>query len=64
MVLFDDVVEVFDMAHQDRHIAVSVHRIDRRLIDAALVHRDLVRIAVFAHSLVEEAHTRPLRYSS
>ena len=55
MVLFDDVVEVFDLVHQDRHVAAGVDRIDRRLVGAALVHRDLGRIAVRSHSLVEEA---------
>ena len=55
MVLFDDVVEVFDLAHNDRHAGPGVDRIDGRLVGAALVHRDLVRIAVRSHGLVEEA---------
>ena len=55
MVLFDDVVEVFDLVHHDRHVAAGVDRIDRRLVGAALVHRDLVRLAVRSHGLVEEA---------
>ena len=55
MILLDDVVEVFNLAHQDQHFAVGVDRIDRRLVGAALVHRDLVRIAVCSHGLVEEA---------
>lgn len=58
VVLFDSVVEVFDLAHQDRHIAAGVDRIDRRLVGATLVHRDLVRIAVRSHGLVEEALRR------
>ena len=58
MVLFDDVVEVFDLAHQDLHVAASVDRIDRRHVGAALVHRDLFRIAVRSHGVVEEALRR------
>jgi hypothetical protein len=55
MVLFYDVVEVFDLAHQDRHVAAGVDCIDRRLAGAALVHRDLGLIAVRSNGLVEEA---------
>ena len=55
MILLDDVVEVFTLAHQDWYVAPGVDRIDRRLVGAALVHRDLVRIAVRSHCLVEEA---------
>ena len=55
MVLLDDVVEVFDLAHQNGHVAGGVDRIDRRLVSAALVHRDLIRIAVRFHGLVDEA---------
>ena len=58
MILLDDVVEVFNLAHQDRHIAAGVDRIDRRLVGAALVHCDLVRIAICSHGLVEEALRR------
>ena len=58
MVLLDDVVEIFDLAHEDRYGAAGVDRIDRRLVRAALVHRDLVRMAVRSHGLVEEALRR------
>ena len=58
MVLFDDIVEVFDLAYHDLHVAAGVDRIDRRLVGAALVHRDLVRVAVRSHGLVEEAIRR------
>jgi hypothetical protein len=37
MVLFDDVVEVLDLAHHDRHVASGVARIDGHLVGAALV---------------------------
>ena len=46
MALLDDVGEVFESAHRDRHGAPGPDRIDRVLVCAALVHRDLVRIAV------------------
>jgi len=58
MVLLDNVVKVFNLAHKDRHVAAGVDGIDRRLVGPALVHRDLVRIAVRSHSLVEEALRR------
>ena len=58
MILLDDVVEVFTLAHQDWYVAPGVDRIDRRLVGAALVHRDLARIAVRSHGLVEEALRR------
>lgn len=55
MVLFDNVVEVFDFANQNRRSATIVDRIDRRLVGAALVHRDFVWIAARSHGLIEEA---------
>lgn len=58
MGLLDNVTEVFDLAHQDRYGKASVDRISRRLVGAALVHRDLVRIAVTSHCLVEEVLRR------
>ena len=58
MVLLNDVVEVFDLAHQNLDVAAGVDRIDGRLVGAALVHRDLVRIAVPSHGFVEEALRR------
>jgi hypothetical protein len=58
MVLLDDGVEIFDLAHQDRHGAAGVDRIDRRLLRAALVHRDLVQMPVRSQGVVEEALRR------
>src|SRR5471032_1137031 len=58
MVLLDDVVEVFDLAHYNRHIPAGVDRIDGSLVGAALVHRDLFGIAIRAHGLVEKALRR------
>src|SRR5471032_1972297 len=55
VVLLDDVVEVFDLAHHNRHVPAGVDRIDGRLVSAALVHGDLVGNTVLAHGLVEEA---------
>lgn len=46
VVLLDDVVEVFNLAHKDRHFAAGVDRIDRSLASAALVHRDPGQITV------------------
>lgn len=55
MILFDDVVEMFDLAHLDRHVAAGIDRIGGRLIGSALVHRDLVRIAVRFYRFIEKA---------
>src|SRR5471032_2111615 len=55
VVLLNYVVEVFDLAHHDRHVPAGVDRIDGRLVSAALVHGDLVGNTVLAHGLVEEA---------
>src|SRR5471032_3215875 len=54
VVLLDD-VEVFDLAHHDRHVPVDVDRIDGRLVSAALIHRDLVGNAILANGFVEKA---------
>ncbi len=58
VLLEDVVVEVIDLAHQDRHVATRVDRIDCCLVGATLIHRDLVRIAVRSHGLVEGAFRR------
>jgi hypothetical protein len=55
VILFDDVVEVFDLAHKDWHGSAGVDCIDRRFFGAALVHRDLVRVAAHSRGLVEDA---------
>ena len=36
MVLLVNVIGVFNLAHQDQHVATGVDRIDRRLVGAAL----------------------------
>jgi hypothetical protein len=54
MVLPDDVVEVFNLTHKDRHFAAGVDRIDRSLVGPALVHRDLSQITVRSHGLVKK----------
>jgi hypothetical protein len=58
MALLDNVVEVFNLVHEDRHVASGVDRIHGRLVGAALVHRNFDWIAVRSHGLVEEALRR------
>ena len=58
MVLLDDVVELLDLTHHDRHVTAGVDRIDGCLAGAVLVHRDLVRFAVCSHGLIKEALRR------
>ena len=55
VVLLDDIVEVLDLANDDRLVATGVDRIDGCLVGAALVHCDLVRDTVGSHGPVEEA---------
>ena len=50
VVLFDDVVEVFDVTYHDRHVTSGVDGINSRLVGAALVHRDLLGLAIHLHS--------------
>ena len=42
MILLDDVIEVSNLAHKDRHVAAGVDRIHGLLLGAALAHRDFV----------------------
>jgi hypothetical protein len=61
MILPDDVVEVFNLAHKDRYFAAGVNRIDRSLVGPALVH-DLGQITVRSHCLCQKnASPRPCR---
>jgi hypothetical protein len=54
MVPLDNVIEVFNLTHKDRHLAAGVDRIKSRLVDATLVHCYIVRIAVRSHGLSKE----------
>jgi hypothetical protein len=54
-ILLDNVVEVFNLGHKDRHVAAGVDRVHRGFVGTALVHCDLIRIADRSHGLVEEA---------
>jgi hypothetical protein len=58
MVLPENVVEVLNLAHKDRHVATGVDRINGGLVRAALVNRDPVRIAVRSNGLVKKALRR------
>ena len=46
MVLFHNIVEVFDLPNYDPDFSAGVDLIDRCLVGAALVHRDFFRYAV------------------
>jgi hypothetical protein len=54
MVLFDDVVEVFDLTELDARPAFGIVVFDRRRVGAALVDRDLFRRAVPLDRLAQE----------
>ena len=56
MVLFDEVIEVLDLRHDDGYFLISDDLIDRRFIGAALLRRDFFRHAIILHGLVEEPH--------
>lgn len=55
MVLFNNIVEVFDLAYSDQYGAAGVNLVDRRLVRAAFIPRDLVRRAVRGYRFIEEA---------
>src|SRR5471030_1001861 len=54
MVLHNDVVEVFDLAHHNRHVPAGVDRSNGCLVGSTLVHRDLFGIAIRTYGLVEK----------
>ena len=56
MALRQDVVQIFDLPHDDRHLTSGIDLIDRRFVGAALVHRDPLWNAVGLHGFVKEAH--------
>lgn len=58
MVLFDDVVELICLVHNDWHVSADLDRIDVRLVGATFVCRDLGVIAVRARGLVDETLRR------
>lgn len=45
----------YNLAHKDRHVAGGVDLLDRSLVGAALVHRDLVQIPIRFDGLFEKA---------
>ena len=55
MVLLHDVVQVFDLPHDDLHFASVIDLVHGRFVGAALVHRDLFGNTVGLHGLVKEA---------
>jgi hypothetical protein len=51
MVLFDDIIEIFDAADFDVRFMLRIVGFDRRRVSAALVDRDLLRLAMLADRL-------------
>ena len=58
MILFDDVVEVFDLTELDARPAFGIVVFDRRRVGAALVDRDLPRNTMTIDGLAQEAQRR------
>ena len=54
MILFDDVVEVFDLTDLDARLVFCIVAFDRRGVGTALVDRDLLRCAVPLDCLAQE----------
>ena len=46
MILFDDVVEVFDLTDLDARLSFGIVAVDRRCVGTALVDRGLLRRAI------------------
>jgi hypothetical protein len=51
MILFDDVVELFDLTDLDARLSFGIVAFDRRRVGTALVNRDLLRRAVLPDCL-------------
>ena len=54
MILFDDVVEVFDLTDLDVGLSFGIVAFDRRYVGTALVDRDLLRRSVLLDCLAQE----------
>jgi hypothetical protein len=46
MILFDDIIEVFDLTDLDASLRFGIVAFDRRRVGTALVDRDLLRRSV------------------
>ena len=55
MILFDDVIQIFDLTDFDVSLMFSIVAFDRRRVGAALVDRDLLRRAMLADRLAQKA---------
>ena len=55
MILFNDVVEILDLADLDSRVLVGVVAYDRRLVGAAFVDRDLLRNTMMTDGFAQEA---------
>ena len=53
-----DVVELFVLANQDRLFSVLVDLVQRGFVGSVFVNRDLLRIPIRAHRLLEESCRR------
>ncbi len=54
MVLFDDIIEIFDAADFDIRFMLRIVAFDRCRVGVALVDRDLLRLAMLADRLTQE----------
>ena len=54
MILFVDVVEVFDLTDLDAHLSFGIMAFDRRCVGTALVDRDLLRRTIPLDRLAQE----------
>jgi hypothetical protein len=55
MILFDDVVEVFDLTGLDARLSFGIVAFDRRCVGTTLVDRDLLRRSIPPDRLALEA---------
>ena len=60
VVLFNDVVQVFVLAHQDVNAGIGLHTFNGRCIGAALVDGDLLGHAVQVDTALQKAPGRGL----
>ena len=55
MVLFNNVVEIFDLSNHDRDFPADIDLIDRRFVGTAFIHGDFSRDIAIPHGLIKKA---------
>ena len=60
MVLFHNIIEIFDLTNHNGYLSVGIDLINRRFIGTTFIHRDLFRNAIGLHGFVKETFSSGL----